>query len=395
MKKRIIYGIIAIFLLVVGLFSHFKINNKKESETANVSKIDLDIDCTSAYLIEESSKKVIYAKDEIRKLHPASMTKMMGLLLVCEAIDKNEIKLEDMVSISSDAAKMGGSQVFLEPLEMISVDELLKCVCIASANDAMYALSELVGTTNANFVNMMNEKAKSLELVKTNFVNVTGFDDDNHYTCAFDMATIALELLKYKDLILKYTSMYDGYIRENTNKPFWLVNTNKMVKFYQGMDGLKTGFTSKAGFCLTSTATRNNIRLVSVIMNSKTSKLRNEATKKLLDYGFSKVKSYKIYNKDDVICNIKINKAKNESYDIITNKDINLITLEEFSRDLLLKEIKLNDIKAPLKANDVVGKLIIKMPNQESATFDLVVKDDVELLEFKDLFIDYFNELLM
>ena len=130
-------------------------------------------------------------------------------------------------------------------------------------------------------------------------------------------------------------------------------------------------------------------------MNSKTSKLRNEATKKLLDYGFSKVKSYKLYNKDDVICNIKINKAKNESYDIITNKDINLITLEEFSRDLLLKEIKLNDIKAPLKANDVVGKLIIKMPNQESATFDLVVKDDVELLEFKDLFIDYFNELLM
>lgn len=395
MKKRIIYGIIAIFLLAVGLFSHFRINNKKESEIANASKIDLDIDCTSAYLIEESSKKVIYAKDEIRKLHPASMTKMMGLLLVCEAIDKNDIKLDDMVSISSDAAKMGGSQVFLEPLEMISVDELLKCVCIASANDAMYALSELVGTTNANFVNMMNEKAKSLSLVNTNFVNVTGFDDDNHYTCAVDMANIALELLKYKNLILKYTSMYDGYIRENTKKPFWLVNTNKMVKFYQGMDGLKTGFTNKAGFCLTSTATRNNIRLVSVIMNSKTSKLRNEATKKLLDYGFSKVKSYKLYNKDDVICNIKINKAKNESYDIITNKDINLITLEEFSKDLLLKEIKLNDIKAPLKANDVVGKLIIKMPNQESATFDLVVKDDVELLEFKDLFIDYFNELLM
>ena len=395
MKKRIIYGIIAIFLLAVGLFSHFRINNKKESEIANASKIDLDIDCTSAYLIEESSKKVIYAKDEIRKLHPASMTKMMGLLLVCEAIDKNDIKLDDMVSISFDAAKMGGSQVFLEPLERISVDELLKCVCIASANDAMYALSELVGTTNANFVNMMNEKAKTLELMNTNFVNVTGFDDDNHYTCAVDMAKIAIELLKYKDLILKYTSMYDGYIRENTKNPFWLVNTNKMVKFYQGMDGLKTGFTSKAGFCLTSTAVRNNIRLVSVIMNCKTSKTRNEGTKKLLDYGFSKVKSYKLYNKDDVICKIKIDKAKNDSYDIITNKDINLITLEEFSRDLLIKEVKLNDIKAPLKANEIVGKLIIKMPNQESAMFDLVVKDNVDLIEFKDLFIDYFNELLM
>ena len=146
-----------------------------------------------------------------------------------------------MVSISLEASKMGGSQVFLEPLEQISVDELIKCVCIASANDAMYALSELVGSTNQNFVKKMNDKAKQLKLTNTNFVNVTGFDDENHYTCAKDMALIAKELLKHEQIILPYTSTYDAYIRENTEKPFWLVNTNKIVKYYQGMDGLKTG----------------------------------------------------------------------------------------------------------------------------------------------------------
>ena len=239
MKKKIICGIISFILIVSGLFI-YSANEKNRQQIVN-AEVDLNLSCGSAYLIEHTTGKVIYAKNEETKMYPASMTKMMGLILVCEALNNQQIKLDDMVSISTNAASMGGSQVFLQPLEMISVDELIKCVCIASANDAMYALSEFVATTNENFINMMNDKAKELKLINTNFINVTGFDNENHYTCAKDMATIAIELLKYDDIILPYTSMYDSHIRKDTDNPFWLVNTNKMVKFYQGMDGLKTG----------------------------------------------------------------------------------------------------------------------------------------------------------
>ena len=287
MKKRIIYAIVSIMLIVFGFFAYYKANDSKESDELLVNaQVDLNLNCGSAYLIEESTGKVLYAQNETKKLYPASMTKMMGLLLVCEALENDEISLNDMVCVSQEAASMGGSQVFLQPLEQISVDELIKCVCIASANDAMYALSEYVSHTNQNFIDKMNEKSKMLRLENTNFVNVTGFDDENHYTCAKDMASIALELLKHKDLILPYTSMYDSHIRENTENPFWLVNTNKMVKYYEGLDGLKTGYTSKAGFCLTSTAKRNDVRLISVIMKADSSTNRNAMTKTLLDYGF-------------------------------------------------------------------------------------------------------------
>ena len=239
MKKRIIYGLVSVFVIVLGILAYL---TKNDENVVNVNaEVDLALDCGSAYLIEETTGKVLYSYNEEVKMYPASMTKMMGLILVCEAIENKKIKLDDLVSISLEASKMGGSQVFLEPLEQISVDELLKCVCIASANDAMYALSELVGGSNANFVKMMNDKGKQLRLVNTNFVNVTGFDDENHYTCAKDMAIIAKELLRYKDLILPYTSTYDAYIRQDSDKPFWLVNTNKMVKHYDFIDGLKTG----------------------------------------------------------------------------------------------------------------------------------------------------------
>ena len=241
MKRKIIYSIISICLIVFGFVSYFINVNNKKNETITSAMVDLNLNCGSAYLVEENSGKVLYAQNELAKMYPASMTKMMGLILVCEAIDNKSISKDDLVSVSQEASSMGGSQVFLQPLEQMSVDDLLKCVCIASANDAMYALSEYIATTNENFVKQMNQKAKTLKLENTNFVNVTGFDDDNHYTCAKDMATIALELLKYKDLILPYTSTYDSHIRQDTDNPFWLVNTNKMVKYYQGMDGLKTG----------------------------------------------------------------------------------------------------------------------------------------------------------
>ena len=392
MKKKIICGIISFLLIVSGLFIYT--TKQKDLQQIVNAEVDLNLNCGSAYLIEHTTGKVIYSKNEEVKMYPASMTKMMGLILVCEALESKQIKLDDMVSISSSAASMGGSQVFLQPLEMISDDELIKCVCIASANDAMYALSELIATTNDNFIKMMNEKVKELKLINTNFVNVTGFDDENHYTCAKDMASIALELLKYEDIILPYTSMYDSHIRNDSSNPFWLVNTNKMVKFYSGMDGLKTGYTSKAGFCLTSTAKRNDVRLISVIMKADSSTNRNAMTKTLLDYGFSKVKSKKLYNKDSIISTIKLDKAKNESIDLYTLNNVNLIYEGKLEEEKIEKEIILNeDFIPPTKNGSIVGYLIIKYDNDEYK-HPLIVKEDIEPLKIKELIGKYFKDIL-
>lgn len=395
MKKKIIYAIASLCLIIIGFVSYYFIERKENNENIVVNaQVDLNLSCGSAYLIEQTTGKVLYSYNEDVKMYPASMTKMMGLLLVCEALATNQISLDEMVSISLEASKMGGSQVFLEPLEQISVDELIKCVCIASANDAMYALSELVGSSNQNFVKLMNDKAKQLKLTNTNFVNVTGFDDENHYTCAKDMALIAKELLKHEQIILPYTSTYDAYIRENTQKPFWLVNTNKMVKYYQGMDGLKTGFTSKAGFCLTSTAKRNDVRLISVIMKADSSTNRNAMTKTLLDYGFSKINSKKLYNKDSIISTIKVDKAKNDQINLYTLDDINLIYEGKLDESIIQKKIVLSDnCIAPISKGSIVGYLVIKYNNEEYK-YPLIVKEDVESLSIKELIGQYIKDIL-
>ena len=394
MKRKIVYGLISILLIVFGFTTYFLNNNKENDDVVVNAEVDLNLKCGSSYLIEESTGKVIYAQNETAKMYPASMTKMMGLILVCEALENNEISLDDMVSISSEAASMGGSQVFLQPLENISVNELIKCVCIASANDAMYALSELVANTNENFINKMNEKVKELKLENTNFVNVTGFDDENHYSCAKDMATIGKELLKYKDIILPYTSTYDSHIRENTDNPFWLVNTNKMVKYYKGMDGLKTGFTSKSGFCLTSTALRNNVRLISVVMNASSSTIRNEMTKKLLDYGFSKVKATTLYNANSEITTINIDKAKNENIPLYTIDEVKLVYEGILDDSKITKEVILNENAIlPIKANEIIATLRITY-NDEVTEYPLIVKEDVEPLSVLELFGKYIIDIL-
>ncbi len=398
MLKKIIYPFMSILFLALGIICiRFEKQGNKivEKKAAYVNAVDLNLNCGASYLMEESTGKVLYAQNETEKLKPASMTKMMGLLLTCEKIDKKQIQLEDIVTVSENAAAMGGSQVFLEVNEQISVHDLLKSVCISSANDSMYALGEFIASTNENFVEMMNQKAKDLKLENTHFANVTGFDDDNHYTCAKDMAIIGQNLLKYKEIILPYTSMYEGYIRENTDNPFWLVNTNKLIRFYEGMDGLKTGFTSQSGFCLTATAKRNNIRLISVIMKADSSANRNEMTKTLLDYGFSKVKAQEIYKANEKVATIKIKKAKQPKVDVYTPKDISVIIDKAQENVKIDKKIKLKDnLKAPLKKDSIIGQLIITLNDNEVYMFDLIVKDKVELLTFKELFKEFFKEVL-
>ena len=224
------------------------------------------------------------------RLPMASMTKMMTLLIIMENIENGNIKWSDSVITSEHAASMGGSQIFLEVGEEMTVEELVKGICIASGNDAAVAMAEKIGGTEEEFVKLMNKKAKELQLKNTNFTNACGLDSDNHYSSAHDMAIIGKELVKY-DKILEYTGTYEDYLRKNTDKSFWLVNTNKLVRYYKGVDGLKTGYTEKAGFCITTTAKKDNMRLITVVMGEPSTKIRNAETTSMLDYGFN---TYKI-----------------------------------------------------------------------------------------------------
>lgn len=240
MKKITIFIIFTFVLSFFYSIKGIKINaneTSKEQEETNIQ-----IKAPVGLLMEFSTGQIIYEKNINEKKYPASMTKMMGLFIILEKINNGTIKYEDIVTVSENASSMGGSQVFLEPGEQISVHDLFKSICIASANDAIVALGEHIFGSEENFIQEMNNMAKKLGMNNTNFVNSTGFHDQNHYTTANDMAILALSLLtNYKEDVLKYTSMYESYIRESTEKPFWLVNTNKLIRFYDGMDGLKTG----------------------------------------------------------------------------------------------------------------------------------------------------------
>ena len=217
---------------------------------------DLASSAKSAIIIEQSTGQILYEKNCHEKIPPASMTKIMSLLLIMENIDKGNIKWDDMVTVSEQASSMGGSQILLEPNEKMKVEDLVKGISIASGNDAVVAMAEYIAGSEETFVKMMNAKAKALNLNDTNFVNCHGLDAEGHYSSAYDMAFMARELIKHKK-ILKFTSIYETYLRENTDRKIWLVNTNKLVRFKQGVDGLKTGYTKTAGYCLTATMKKN------------------------------------------------------------------------------------------------------------------------------------------
>ena len=237
----------------------------------------LETSAKSSVLIDSSTGTIISEEESHKRLPPASMTKMMTLLIVMENIEKGNIKLDDLVPISENAASMGGSQVYLAAGESMKLDTLIKAICIASANDATYAVAEYIAGTSDAFVKLMNEKASALGLKDTNFENVHGLDSQNHYSSAYDMASIARELLKH-DKILEYSSIYEDYIAHTNGTNTWIVNTNKLLNYYDGLDGLKTGYTSNSGYCITATAKRNNLRLISVVMGEENNKIRNQDT---------------------------------------------------------------------------------------------------------------------
>ena len=369
---------------------------RAEDKDNHDSNIQIEINAPVGLLMEFSTGEIIYSKNINERKYPASMTKMMGLYLILQKIEEGSITYDDIVTVSPNAASMGGSQVFLESGEQITVNDLFKAICISSANDAIVAIGEHAYGSETNFINEMNKMAKRLGMNDTNFVNATGFHDKNHYTTAHDMALLALALLtNYKDDILKYTSMYEGYIRENTSKPFWLVNTNKLVRFYSGMDGLKTGYTSDSGFNLTATAQRNGLRFITVVMDAETASSRNADTTNLMNYGFNNYKVVTLYKKGETISNYTFLNAKTDSTPIIAKEDITYVTKKNEQPTTMNVTLDLTSQEAPINTENKIGRVIITNPNTGWQTFfDVYSKNNVEKLKFKDILINYWKALI-
>ena len=352
----------------------------------NVFALDLAKNAKSTILMESSTGEIIYERNADEKLAPASMTKMMSLILIMEAIENGNIKLDQIVTVSENASKMGGSQIYLEANEKMSVDDLLKGICMASANDAVVALAETIYGSESEFVNEMNKKSKKLGLTNTNFMNATGLDEENHYSSARDMALIARELIKH-DKVLDYSSRYEDYLRENTNKKFWLVNTNKLIKTYEGMDGLKTGYTESAGYCLTATAKRNNMRLIGVVMKEESSNIRNSDMTELLNYGFSLYKVKNLLKKNKVVSTYEDNKSSKVKNDVIVKEDINILNKNNSKERKVSYKIKLDKKSLPIEKDSKIGTLEVIENNKVIYKTNVYSKDKIKRANIFELYL--------
>ncbi len=345
--------------------------------SAEDDNMPFDVDAVSAVLMEASTGKILYAKNADEALPPASVTKIMTLLLVMEAVDSGNLALDEQISVSEYAASMGGSQVYLEPGEMMSCEDLIKSIVISSANDAAVAMAERVSGSEEGFVRAMNEHASALGMTSTNFENVTGLDDDttNHVTSAKDIAIMSRALIAHP-LILQYSSIWMDSIRDGA---FGLTNTNRLVRFYSGATGLKTGSTSKAKFCISATACRDNMHLIAVIMSSPTRDVRNEAAKKLLDYGFA---NYALFSSTEadmgeihVLGGVK-NSCK------LASEPFSTLMAKGKEKNVVSETVLSDTVAAPVKTGDTVGILKYTLDGEEIGQVNIVASEDVEKISY-------------
>lgn len=365
-----------ILILVLALFLFIPIV-KAEGDSLNLSS-------ESAILMDAESGKILYEKNIDEKLPMASMTKIMSMLLIMENIDNGSLSYDDKVLISENASGMGGSQVFLQAGEEYTVNDLLKCIAVSSANDAVVAMAEKISGSVDAFVNLMNEKAKELGLVNTNFANPHGLDNEEHYSTAYDMSVMARELLRHED-VLKYTSIYEDYLTKPDGSQIWLVNTNRLVRFYDGVDGLKTGYTTEAGYCLTATAKKNDLRLISVVMKSPSAEERSSDTSTLLSYGFNSFKSNVIYSKEDALGKVTVEKGKIKEVDVYLKEDATeILSVTERPSDYTFN-LKVDKIETPVKSGTIVGTAeIIDSNGNIIDEVEIIVKEDIEKAGFFD-----------
>ena len=395
--KKAFTKILCVFLAML-LFSMGALCVCAESDAAlshdaatnsNPGAAGLSLPCASAILMDAKTGTVIYEQNADAALPPASVTKIMTLLLVMEAIDAGKISLSDMVTVSANAASMGGSQVYLKEGESMSVEEMLKCVVIASANDCAVALAEYVAGSEEGFVSAMNQRAAELQMVNTHFENTNGLDDTatNHVTSARDIAIMSRELISHPK-ILEYSGIWMDTIRDGS---FGLTNTNRLVRFYPGCTGLKTGSTSKAKFCISATAERDGLSLICVIMAAQTRDERNAAAAKLLDYGFAGFSSYHCEAGESTVrveggvqpeCHVRY-----EAFDALIPKG---------QSASVEKVIELPEtLTAPLLEGDEVGKVVFKLKGNEIGSVPIRVTSSVEKIGFGTLFCRLLSQFLL
>ena len=339
----------------------------------------LEINAKSAILLEPYTGEILYEMNSSEKLPPASITKIMSLLLIMEAIDKNTLSVEDVVTASEHACSMGGSQIWLEPGESMTVDDLLKATVIASANDATVALGEQIAGSEEGFVAMMNEKAKELGMDSTHFVNCTGLDAEGHLTTAHDVAIMSGELIKYP-LIKKYSTVWMDTLRDGESE---LVNTNKLVRFYEGTTGLKTGTTSGAGYCLSATASRNGTELVAVIMGGNTSNDRFNGAKKLLDYGFANFTFKEIKPELDENTYINVSDGVEKKVKVAPKGGFSVLLKKSQSSELEQKLNLKKNVSAPIKKGDVLGTVDIYSAGELVGAVKVYAQHDVDKISFR------------
>ena len=349
------------------------------SSSATVTDNPLALDCGAACLIEQSSGLIIYDYNMHEKLRPASVTKIMSLLLIMEALDSGKIQLTDKIPCTEDAAKMGGSQIWLDVRETLTVEEMLKAICVVSANDCVVAMADYLEGSQDAFVKKMNQKAQELGMNDTTFKNCHGIDEDGHLTSAYDIAIMSRELLINHPSITKYTTIWMDSLRDGKSS---LVNTNKLVRNYNGCTGLKTGSTSIALYNLSASATRNNLSLIAVVLKAPTPAIRFSNAQKLLDYGFSNYSVTSFGKKGDVIKSVTIKKGTISSIDAILENDADILTSNGSSNDIT-QEIKLDDtINAPVLENQKIGKVEFSVNGNVVSTVNLVSSRDVDKLSF-------------
>lgn len=390
MKKTFLSFISFLLCLCFAAAPSFANTGTEVINAATVNnEMPFDLDCKSAILMDSATGSILYAKNPDEALPPASVTKIMTLLLTVEAIDSGKLHLEDKLTVSEYGASMGGSQVFLEPGEEMSVNDLLKCVVVSSANDAAVTLAEAVSGTETEFIEKMNLRAKELGMNNTVFENATGLDDTtvNHVTSARDIAIMSRELISHP-IILEYSSIWMDTVR---NGAFGLTNTNRLIRFYKGATGLKTGSTSKAKFCISATACRDNLHLIAVIMCAPTRDIRNECAKKLLDFGFA---NYAIYSgAEGNGGNIKVISGMKESCETLYFANSFLVSKDEFEK-ITVEVIPNENIEAPVKIGDVCGKVIYKSRDKILFEDNLLCNENVEKATFFNLIVEVFGYFL-
>lgn len=350
----------------------------------------LDLKAKSAILIEQGTGRVLYEKDSSTKSAPASITKIMSLILVFEAIDNGALTYDTILTCSDSAAELGGSQIWLEPGETMSVHELLKAVCVVSANDATVMLAEAVAGSEESFVALMNDKAKELNMNNTNFVNCTGLDAENHYSCALDVALMSAELLKHKK-VTEYTTIWMDSLRNGESE---LVNTNKLVRFYEGCTGLKTGTTSGAGYCLSASAKRDGLSLIAVVMNGETSKDRFAAAQKLLNYGYAHYKNMEIVPSNEEF-SVKVNKGTVDSLKLTAEGTLYALVKKSEKGEITSQVMLPDSVKAPIKKGDKIGEIVYSINDREIGIIELLSDKNIEKKTVFSSFVTLFRALFI